>query len=87
MGGGDPPLTPGAVMSHDTVVFDLGGVLIDWNPRHLYRKLLPGREAEMERFLTEICSTDWNEQQDAGRSWAEATALLTSFHPDQAELI
>ncbi|HVG82829.1 MAG TPA: HAD family phosphatase, partial [Methylomirabilota bacterium] len=43
----------------DAVVFDLGGVLIDWNPRHLYRKLFE-EEAEMEHFLTEICSPVWN---------------------------
>ena len=55
------------------VVFDLGGVLIDWNPRHLYRKLLP-EEAAVERFLAEVCSPAWNLEQDRGRSWEEATA-------------
>ncbi len=69
------------------VVFDLGGVLIDWNPRYLYRKLFPGDEAGMERFLTEVCTPAWNVRQDAGRSWAEATALLRAEHPGQAELI
>ena len=67
-------------------VFDLGGVLIDWNPRHLYRKLIPD-EAERERFLTEICSPQWNLEQDRGRSWAEACALLRAQHPDHSELI
>ncbi|HET6519450.1 MAG TPA: hypothetical protein VFG47_06470, partial [Geminicoccaceae bacterium] len=47
------------------VVFDLGGVLIDWNPRHLYRGLFD-EEAAMERFLAEVCTQDWNERQDAG---------------------
>jgi 2-haloacid dehalogenase len=46
-------------------VFDLGGVLIDWNPRYLYRKLFQ-RESEMEHFLANICTTEWNLQQDAG---------------------
>ena len=68
------------------VVFDLGGVLIDWNPRHLYRKMLP-EEAAVERFLAEVCSPAWNLEQDRGRSWEEAIARLTREHPDKAELI
>ena len=47
------------------VVFDLGGVLLEWNPRHLYRKLFPGDEAAMESFLSEVCTVEWNERQDA----------------------
>lgn len=70
-----------------TVVFDLGGVLIDWNPRHLYRDLFGGDDARMERFLTEICSPAWNEQQDGGRTIAEAEAELLARHPDEAEMI
>lgn len=70
-----------------TAVFDLGGVLIDWDPRHLYRKLFAGDDAAMERFLAEICTAEWNAQQDAGRSWAEATALLKAEHPQHAALI
>ena len=69
------------------VVFDLGGVLIDWDPRHLYRKLFLNDEPGMERFLAEVCTLEWNAAQDAGRSWAEATALLRARHPDRAELI
>jgi 2-haloacid dehalogenase len=69
------------------VVFDLGGVLIDWDPRHLYRKLFLEDEPGMERFLAEVCTPEWNAAQDAGRSWAEATALLRARHPDRAELI
>lgn len=69
------------------VVFDLGGVLIDWNPRHLYRKLFDGDEAAMERFLAEICTNEWNLQQDAGRSFAEACAALVERHPAQRDLI
>ncbi|HSU04779.1 MAG TPA: HAD family phosphatase, partial [Acetobacteraceae bacterium] len=72
---------------HTGVVFDLGGVLIDWNPRHLYRKLFSGDEAAMERFLADICSPAWNLEQDRGRSWAEATTLLTTQHPEHQELI
>jgi 2-haloacid dehalogenase len=70
----------------DTVVFDLGGVLIDWNPRHLYRRLFDD-EAAMERFLAEVCTQQWNEQQDAGRSWGEAVATLSARYPQHAGLI
>jgi len=73
--------------SRDTVVFDIGGVLIDWNPRHLYRKLFVGDEAAMERFLAEVCTHQWNRCQDAGRTFAEGCALLKAEHPDNAELI
>ncbi len=69
-----------------TVVFDLGGVLIDWNPRYLYRKLLPS-EAEVEWFLSEICTPEWNEAQDAGRPWSEAVAELSARFPARASLI
>lgn len=68
-------------------VFDLGGVLIDWNPRYLYRKIFADDEAAMEHFLTNICTTSWNSQQDAGRTFAEACSLLKQKHPEQAEYI
>jgi 2-haloacid dehalogenase len=68
------------------VVFDLGGVLIDWDPRHLYRKLLAD-EAAMEHFLATVCTHEWNRRQDAGRSFAEGARLLKAEHPDKAELI
>jgi 2-haloacid dehalogenase len=70
----------------DAVIFDLGGVLIDWNPRHLYRKLFDD-EAAMETFLGEVCAPAWNLEQDRGRPWAAAIAELSAQHPDQAELI
>ena len=69
------------------VVFDLGGVLIDWNPRHLYRKLFAGDEAAMEEFLTTICTPAWNVMQDAGRTFSEGAAVLKARHPDKAALI
>jgi 2-haloacid dehalogenase len=65
----------------DNVVFDLGGVLIDWNPRYVFRTMFDD-EQSMERFLTDICSSEWNAQQDAGRSWAEAVRTLVAEHPD-----
>lgn len=64
----------------DTIIFDLGGVLIDWNPRHLYRKIFDD-EAEMEYFLKDITTSDWNEEQDAGRPLAKATEILVDQHP------
>lgn len=68
------------------VVFDLGGVLIEWDPRRLYRTLIPD-EAERERFLAEVCTPQWNHEQDRGRPLAEATALLQAEHPQHAALI
>jgi len=67
-----------------TAVFDLGGVLIDWNPRYLYRKLFPGDENAMEDFLATICTPSWNKEQDAGRSFAGGCALLKAAHPAAA---
>jgi 2-haloacid dehalogenase len=82
------PPTPAPPPSRPlAVVFDLGGVLIDWNPRYLYRKLFDGDDAAMERFLAEVTTPEWNGLQDAGRTWADAVASLTREHPEHAELI
>jgi len=69
-----------------TVIFDLGGVLIRWDPRLLYAKLFE-RTADVESFLSEVCTTDWNERQDAGRSFADGAAELIARHPDKEHLI
>ena len=69
------------------VVFDLGGVLIDWDPRHLYRKLFAGDEAAMEDFLATVCTHEWHRHHASGRSFAEGARLLKAEHPDKAELI
>lgn len=69
------------------VIFDFGGVLVDWDPRYLYRRLFPGDPAGMERFLAEVCTTEWNQRQDAGRPWVEAEAELVALYPAQADLI
>ncbi|MCB9081547.1 MAG: HAD family phosphatase [Lewinellaceae bacterium] len=66
---------------YDTIVFDLGGVLIDWNPRYLYRKIF-ATEAEVDYFLQHVCTSEWNEQQDGGRPLAHATDLLLQEFPD-----
>ena len=70
-----------------TVVFDLGGVLIDWDPRHLYRKMFNSDEAAMEAFLATVCSPEWNARQDAGRPFAEAVAQLVDAFPSERERI
>jgi len=69
------------------VVFDLGGVLLDWNPRYLYRKLFAGDDAAMEEFLADVCTVEWNERQDAGRKFADAVAELMPRHADKTHLI
>ncbi|MET0918074.1 MAG: HAD family phosphatase [Burkholderiales bacterium] len=69
------------------VVFDIGGVLLDWDPRHLYRKLFAGDERAMEDFLTNVCTAEWNKRQDAGRTFAEAHAELLPRHWEKAHLI
>ncbi|HEX7025959.1 MAG TPA: HAD family phosphatase [Gammaproteobacteria bacterium] len=69
------------------IIFDLGGVLIDWNPRYLYRKIFKDDEAGMEYFLKHICSPDWNVRQDAGRPFREATEELIAIYPEHKECI
>ncbi|MEV6283641.1 HAD family phosphatase [Kribbella sp. NPDC051770] len=70
----------------DVVVFDIGGVLLDWNPNYLYADLIPDDD-QRRHFLTAITTPDWNMQQDAGRPWAEAVEELTALHPEHAEWI
>ena len=65
----------------DTIIFDLGAVLIDWNPRYLYRKIFKTEE-EISWFLENICTSEWNDEQDAGRSFKEATEVLIAKHPE-----
>jgi 2-haloacid dehalogenase len=67
---------------HSTVVFDLGGVLIRWDPRNLYRKIFSDPN-EMEHFLADVCTEEWNERQDAGRTFDEAVDELLVHHPDK----
>lgn len=63
-----------------TVVFDVGNVLLRWDPRNLYRTIFDD-EGEMERFLSDVCTPHWNIEQDRGRDWDEAVALLTKDFP------
>jgi 2-haloacid dehalogenase len=71
----------------DTVIFDLGNVLINWDPRHLYRKLF-GEDVEgMEYFLANVCHSHWNERQDAGRPWEEGIKEAVGLYPEHEWLI
>ena len=79
-----PPMSP--TRPPTVVIFDLGGVLIDWDPRYLYRRLFTDADA-MESFLAEVTTPAWNAEQDAGRTWAEAVAMLAERHPEQRDLI
>jgi 2-haloacid dehalogenase len=71
----------------DTVIFDIGNVLINWDPRHLYRKLFGEDVESMERFLTDVCPPHWNERQDAGRTWEEGIQEAVARYPEQETLI
>lgn len=73
-------------MRPSTVIFDLGGVLVDWNPDYLYRKLIPDA-AERSWFLAEVCNGAWNAQQDRGRDWETAIAEKTAQFSQHAALI
>ncbi|WP_114777664.1 HAD family hydrolase [Botryobacter ruber] len=68
-------------MTTNTIIFDLGAVLIDWHPHHLYKKIFDNEE-DMHYFLANICTPEWNEEQDAGRTWEEATNLLLAQYPE-----
>ncbi len=69
-----------------TIVFDLGGVLIDWNPSHLYEKIFSDQD-EMEYFLKEICSLDWNSQMDVDKSFLDAIDELIPKFPQYEDQI
>jgi 2-haloacid dehalogenase len=68
------------------IIFDLGGVLIDWNPDYMYKKIISD-DSKRAWFLENICTPDWNEAQDGGRLIKEANELLISKHPEYKELI
>jgi 2-haloacid dehalogenase len=67
----------------NTIVFDFGGVLIDWNPRYLYRNIFKN-ENETEWFLSTICTDEWNLEQDRGRSFAEGISILKKSFPEHS---
>lgn len=71
----------------DTIIFDLGGVLIDWNPEYVYREVFNNDQPKVDWFLNNICTQEWNVKQDAGRSIQEATELLVTQYPEFEESI
>ena len=73
-------------MTIEAVVFDFGGVLIDWNPRYLYRKIFQS-EAETEYFLTHVCTPEWNSLLDKGKPFRQGVEELSSLYPDYAKQI
>jgi len=73
-------------MKIDAIIFDLGGVLVDWNPAYLFDKLFEDEEKK-NYFFNHICTLDWNEQQDAGRPIKEATEILVAQHPEWKDYI
>jgi 2-haloacid dehalogenase len=84
--GGMPADPDGEPVQIDAVVFDLGGVLLDWDPRHLYRKLF-GDERAMEAFLSEVCTLEWHAAHDLGVPFSQSCRELAAAHPEQAPLI
>jgi 2-haloacid dehalogenase len=82
------PIRPDPEASDDvnSVVFDLGGVLVDWDPRYLLRKVMTGREAEMEAILSDVLNHEWNLERDTGDSWPAAMARAAAEHPQWADV-
>jgi len=74
-------------MKVNNIIFDLGGVLIDWNPEYVYLDAFKGNRKKMEKFFDEVCTFDWNENQDAGYPLANATEDRIALFPEQADLI
>jgi 2-haloacid dehalogenase len=73
-------------MKIDTIIFDFGGVLVDWNPKYVYRQLFEKPE-DMHWFLENICTDEWNLEQDRGRPLVEGTAILVRKFPEYEALI
>jgi 2-haloacid dehalogenase len=73
-------------MKIENIIFDFGGVLVDWNPRHFYKDHFKD-EKEMEYFLKNICNDEWNLEQDKGRTLIEGTVLLQNKYPEHYSMI
>ena len=71
----------------DTIIFDLGGVLVDWKPEYVYRKVFNGNEEKVQWFLNTICTPEWNIEQDGGRTIEEAVHLKIAEFPQYEDLI
>lgn len=66
----------------EAVIFDLGGVLVDWNPEYLYAKIFKNDAKKMTWFLNTVCTPAWNMEQDAGRTFEEGIEILTTAYPE-----
>lgn len=73
-------------MKIENIIFDLGGVLVDWNPRYLYKDYFK-EDSEMEHFLKNICTEEWNLEQDRGRTLSDGTTFLQNKFPEYKSLI
>lgn len=74
-------------MKITTIIFDLGGVLVDWNPEYVFLKEFKGDRKKMKWFLENICTMDWNEQMDAGKLIKDATNEKIKEFPQHEHLI
>ena len=74
-------------MKIKTIIFDLGGVLIDWNPEYVYLKEFNGDRIKMKWFFDNICTPSWNEQQDEGKLMKKATQERVKLFPEYKRLI
>lgn len=71
----------------NTIIFDLGGVLLDWNPEYVYRDVFDHDQKKIDWFLNDICNMEWNVQQDAGRTLQQGTDQLVLQHPEYEDWI
>lgn len=71
----------------NTIIFDLGGVLIDWNPEYVYLEVFNGDRKKMQWFFDNICTNEWNENQDAGYPMVKATEERIALFPEHEDLI
>jgi 2-haloacid dehalogenase len=71
----------------NTIIFDLGGVLLDWNPLYVYDEKYFASQEERDYFFSKICTSEWNEEQDAGRSIVTGTQLLVAKFPQWEQAI
>ena len=72
---------------YETIIFDLGGVLVDWNPEYVFLKAFNGNQEKTTWFLNNVCTSDWNLQQDAGRTIKEAVAIKVAEFPEYESFI
>jgi len=71
----------------DVIIFDLGGVLVDWKPEYVYKNYFEGNEEKLQWFLKNVCSPEWNIEQDAGRTIKEGVKIKINEFPEYEDLI